>query len=78
MWVGSMGLVRRGEGGLRLGGFGHGAGELVAAHEPEDRREGDQRDRAEHSERALKAAGEGRGHRDATVKQRARVADGNA
>ena len=43
-------------------GLGHGVGELVAADECEDRREGEQRDRAQHPERLLEAAGERRGY----------------
>ena len=55
-----MGSVRGAERGLPLAerGLGCGAGELVAAHEREDRREGEQRDRSEHPEGVLEAAGE--------------------
>ena len=65
---------------LRLAnrGLRDGVGELVAAHEREDRREGEQRDRAEHPERLLEAAGERRGHGVARVKQRLGVAGGHA
>src|SRR3954453_596892 len=59
-------------------GLGHGQRDLVAAGEHEDRRDGDQRDRSQHPERLLEAAGERGGCGVAGVKQRRAVAGGDA
>src|SRR5213592_2724684 len=77
---GCVSLVRAGQRGLRLAdrGLGNRVGELVAADEREDRREGEQRDRAEHPERLLEAAGEGGGCGITGVHQRLGVARGHA
>src|SRR5215207_10288225 len=52
--------LRADQRGLRLPdrGLGHRIGELVAPDEREDRRQGEQRDRAEHPECGLEAAGQ--------------------
>src|SRR3954447_20315233 len=77
---GSVGSVGGGEAGLRLAdrGLGHGVRELVAADQHEDRREREQRDRTEHPERVLEAAGECRRAGVAGVEQRGGVAGGDA
>ncbi len=73
-------LAGGGERGLRVTdrGLGNRVGELVAADERVDRRDGEQADRDEHPERVLEAAGERRGCGAAGVQQRLGVADGDA
>src|SRR5437660_445179 len=69
-WVG--GSVGASECWLVLvdGGLGDRVRELGAAHEREDRRQGDQGDRAEHPERGVETAGERGGYGVAGVQQR--------
>src|SRR5437764_3285790 len=77
-WVG--GSVGASECWLVLvdGGLGDRVRELVAAHEREDRRQGDQGDRAEHPERGVETAGERGGYGVAGMQQRVGMAGRDA